>query len=174
MPKAKNVKYIVEHCSAGYGYVDAILNYHHNILGWKNPGYHVIIDLMGEPHYVHDFHKTANGVRGFNHQCLHLCYIGGVDPNNYKKAIDTRSQFQKDTQLRIEIEMIHWLLENGKTDCHTDLMILGHRDFSPDKNLNGMVDSNERIKECPSYDTIPEKFWIGATSQKQLLPFNRK
>lgn len=173
MPKAKNIKYIVEHCSAGYGSVEAILNYHHNKLGWINPGYNVIVDLKGEAHYVHPFEKTANGVRSHNHECLHICYIGGVEKDNYKKAKDTRTEKQKSKMLEIEIEMIYWLLENGKTDCDTNLMILGHRDFSPDKNLNGLIDSNERIKECPSYDTIPEKYWIGATSKAQKLPHNR-
>jgi len=174
MPKAEKVKYIVEHCSAGYGPVESILNYHRNVKGWKNPGYHVIIDLDGRINYVHDFDKIANGVRNHNHECLHVCYIGGVSKDNYNKAVDTRTDLQKISILKVEIQMIQWLIDNGKKDCDTNLMILGHRDFSPDKNLDGMISSNERIKECPSFDTIPEKYWIGATSQLQLLPFNRK
>lgn len=170
MPKAKNVKYIVEHCSAGYGSVEAILNYHHNKLGWVNPGYHVIIDREGTSYYVHPFDETANGVRGFNHQCIHVCYIGGVEKGNYSRAKDTRTKKQKEKMLEVELDIMSWLVNNGKRDIHEDLLICGHRDFSPDKNLNGMVDSRERIKECPSYDTIPDKKWL---SSNLTLPHNR-
>lgn len=174
MPKAIKVKYIVIHCSAGYGNVKSILNYFKNTLKWKNPGYHIIIDLNGKKHYVHDFDKIANGVRGYNHECLHISYIGGVQKDNYSVAKDTRTLFQKQSILECVIEMVQWLQDNGKKDLDTNLMVLGHRDFSPDKNLNGMIDKNERIKECPSFNVIPEFSWIGATNLVQLLPFNRK
>jgi N-acetylmuramoyl-L-alanine amidase len=174
MPKATKVEYIVEHCTAGYGSVASVQRYWKKQLGWRNPGYHVIIDLEGKKHYLLPFDQTSNGVRGYNSKSLHVSYIGGVDPLNYKKALDSRTEEQKCAMLEVEIEMIQWLVANGKKDCHNNLMILGHRDFSPDKNLDGMINSNERIKECPSYDAIPEKYWIGATNQKQLLPYNRK
>ena len=39
---------------------------------------------------------------------------------------------------------------------YPDAKIMGHRDISPDKNHNGVVDPWERIKECPCFDAIPE------------------
>ena len=31
-------------------------------------------------------------------------------------------------------------------------IIQGHRDFSPDKNHNGIIEPSEFIKDCPSFD----------------------
>ena len=39
---------------------------------------------------------------------------------------------------------------------YPEAKIMGHRDISPDKNHNGVVDPWERIKECPCFDAIPE------------------
>jgi N-acetylmuramoyl-L-alanine amidase len=35
---------------------------------------------------------------------------------------------------------------------YPDAAILGHRDFSPDKNGNGIIEYFEWIKSCPSFD----------------------
>lgn len=172
--KAKDIIYIVYHCTAGFGNVASIQRYWKQVLGWKSPGYHVIVDLDGKKHYIHPFDKPANGVKGQNGHCLHVSYIGGVDPKDYTKAMDTRTFAQKKAMAEVVFEMICWLQENGKEDLDTNLMVLGHRDFSPDKNKNGIIETWERIKECPSCDVIPEFIWIGATNKEQLLPYNRK
>lgn len=171
--KASNVKYIVIHCTAGYGNIDAIQHYWRNTLHWKNPGYHVVIDEEGTMFYLHPFNKSSNGVRYHNHECLHIAYIGGVDKNDYSKAIDTRTKEQKQAIEKVIIEMIAYLEQNDKKDLNTGLMVLGHRDFSPDKNLDGFISSNERIKECPSFDAIPEYELYSSSNKKQLIPFNR-
>ena len=49
---------------------------------------------------------------------------------------------------------IKWVEDNGGSK--SKLTIKGHRDVSPDKNKNGIIESWERIKECPSFDAIPE------------------
>ncbi len=171
--KAKEVNYIAIHCSAGYGDVASIQRFWKQTLGWKSPGYHVLIDLDGKKHYLQDFNKPTNGVRSYNGETLHVSYIGGVDPNDYTKAVDTRTPDQKKAILEVIIEMITYLKENGKDVTH-ELMVLGHRDFSPDQNGDGVIASWERIKECPSFNAIDEYEWIGATNQIQLLPYNRK
>ena len=171
--KATDVFYIVMHCTAGYGNVASIKRFWKETLGWKSPGYHVVIDLDGTKHYLQDFDKPTNGVKSYNGQCLHISYIGGVDPDNYSKAKDTRTKAQKIAMLEVAIEMIMYLKKNGK-DVARELMILGHRDFSVDQNKDGIIASWERIKECPSFDAIPEFEWIGATNKVQLLPYNRK
>lgn len=172
--RAKKIEYIVHHCTAGYGSVKAILNYFKITKGWNYPGYHVIIERDGTKHYILDFENISNGVRNYNSKSLNIAYIGGVEKEDYSKAKDTRTLEQKQALLEVTIEMVQWLDKNGKKDLATNLMVLGHRDFSPDKNLNGLIDSNERIKECPSYDVIPLYSWVGATYKTQLLPFNRK
>jgi N-acetylmuramoyl-L-alanine amidase len=82
-----------------------------------------------------------------------ICYIGGVDRANINKAKDTRTEAQKQA-LICEIE--NALLYLKQFQSIDEVEILGHRDISEDKNLNGKVDSWERIKECPSFDAIPE------------------
>ena len=53
-------------------------------------------------------------------------------------------------------------------------MILGHRDFSNDKDGSGVIESWERIKECPCFDAIPEyQFYNSNNGKKELLPSNR-
>lgn len=173
MPQANKVNYIVIHCTAGYGNIKSIQRHWRQKLRWKNPGYHVVIDLEGTIHYLHPFNKNSNGVRHHNHECLHISYIGGVDESNYKKAVDTRTDKQKISIIEVIQEMIEWLLANGKESPKTSLMVLGHRDFSPDKNLDGKINSWERIKECPSFDAIPEYILYSSSNKEQLLPYNR-
>lgn len=154
MPRPNKVKYIVIHCTAGYGSVEAIKRFWKEVRGWRSVGYHRIVGLNGEIHKLSDFSKYTNGVRGFNGESIHISYIGGVDKNDYNKAIDTRKFKQKRGLIDCITEALQWLENNGVDIC--DVEIKGHRDFSPDQNGNGKIESWERIKECPSFDAIEE------------------
>ena len=143
---------IFVHCSAGYGDLESQKAYWRS-LGWKNPGYHREIDFDGSVDELAPYEKVVNGAKYYNHNGIHICYRGGVEKDNYKKAKDTRTDEQKEAII-CEIKNALAFLKD-----HQDIskvQIVGHRDISPDKNLNGRVDSNERIKECPSFDAIPE------------------
>lgn len=173
MSRAKQIKHIVIHCSAGNGLIPAIENFWYNTLKWKSPGYHIIIYKDGTKYYVGKDKKyitdinnwypelITNGVQGFNSNSLHICYIGGIDDKG--KAKDTRTDEQKGAIIEAITECMKWLKDNGNT--LTDLKILGHRDFSDDKNGNGVIESWERIKECPSFDAISEYGWIAYTNE---------
>lgn len=171
MRKATDVLYIVIHCSAGYGSVESIQRFWKEELGWDYPGYNILIDLEGKEHQLASFETITNGVRSYNKYCINIGWIGGVDRNNYNKAVDTRTDPQKAAILNAIYKAIKWLKENGK-DMSKDLMILGHRDFSKDVNGNGIIDSWERIKECPSFNAIPEYNWItyNEHNKKSKLP----
>jgi N-acetylmuramoyl-L-alanine amidase len=154
--KATDIKYIVIHCSAGFAGREGIERFWKETLGWKSPGYHRLIETDGKVHCLSDFHLPTNGVKGFNSQSIHICYVGGVERQNGKLiAKDTRTPEQKSKIELCIFEAITWLRDNGK-DITEDLTVLGHRDFSPDKNGNGVIESWERIKECPSFDAMPE------------------
>ena len=103
------------------------------------------------------YNQVTNGVKYYNSTSIHICYIGGVDKANVNKAKDSRTEAQKEA-LICEIE--NALLYLKQFQSIADVQILGHRDISPDKNLNGKVDSWERIKECPSFDAIPEYAYL--------------
>lgn len=149
----RNIKYIVIHCSANYGSVEDDKRYWKEVLGWETVGYHFFIDEDGTIHQLAAISQVTNGVRGFNSNSIHISYQGGVLRNNVKKAADTRTAAQKAAIITIIRKVRE---ELRKTQDISAIKILGHRDFSPDKNKNGVVDSWERIKECPSFDAIPE------------------
>lgn len=156
MPKATEVKAIAIHCTAGFGNIDSIKKYWKDVLGWKSVGYHVIVDQYGVLHYLSDFENYTNGIKGFNTGLINISYIGGVakDKSGNYVAVDTRTEAQKKGIITAITEAQTWLKKKGVDT--SKIPIKGHRDFSPDTNKNGKIDTWERIKECPSFDAIPE------------------
>ena len=139
--RAKKIKYIVIHCQAGTGTREAMEKFWYSPkpkgLGWKSPGYHRWVDFDGTVHELQDFEKQTNGVAGFNEECIHICYRGGIENiGTAKKPIykgkDTRTQAQKDAILKQILIVLQWLKDNGN-DLQ-DVMIVGHYHFSDDKN----------------------------------------
>lgn len=153
MRTGKDIKDIFIHCTAGYGSIESIQKFWKS-LGWNSPGYHLIIDLDGKVHQLQPFTKYSNGVKGFNKNAINISYIGGVEKTNVTKALDSRTPQQKAALLNAIKTAIKWVESNGGSK--SQLRIRGHRDVSPDKNGNGIIESWERIKECPSFDAIPE------------------
>ena len=178
MSRALKIKYIVIHCTAGHSSADKVQAYFLRSKalggrGWKVGGYHRIIEKDGTVKNMYDFETITNGVGGFNTSCLHISYVGGVDPDNVYKAKDTRTDAQNKAIIKCIVEAIMWLKANGK-DITKDLMVLGHYDFSDDKNKNGAIDPQERIKECPSFDAKKQYNGLfGASNSIQTLPKNR-
>ena len=127
----REIKYIVLHCTAtaGDAKVSSIVRYWKENLGWKNPGYHFIIDTTGKVSHIHPLESPSNGVRGYNANSIHISYIGGIDEN--AKGKDTRTAEQY---------MVMSALVQSMKAVHPDAKIMGHRDF-PDVK-----------KECPSFD----------------------
>lgn len=110
--------------------------------GWTKPGYYKMFHIDGrvseivprnENQFVESFEVTFGAI-GFNNNCLHLVYVGGVRADDWRIPKDTRSNYQKQT-LRIEIEKLIKLYPNIK--------ILGHNQVAN--------------KACPSFN-VPE--WL--------------
>lgn len=131
------IKYIAIHCTATQqtATVAAIQRYWRDSLGWKAPGYHLLIEPNGTIHQLLDFNGVANGVRGFNKDSVHISYIGGV--NKAGRATDNRTDAQKKAILECIDRVIEW----SDNKC---LIIQGHRDFPNVK------------KACPSFDAKAE------------------
>lgn len=113
--------------------------------GWKNPGYHYLIDPGGAIHQLLDESKVSNGVKGYNSTSINIAYIGGIDLNG--KAIDNRTEPQKKALISL-LKLLRKRYPQAK--------IMGHRDISHDNNHNGIVDPWERVKECPCFEAIEE------------------
>jgi N-acetylmuramoyl-L-alanine amidase len=177
MPKATAVKNIVIHCSAGFGNVESIKKFWRDTLGWRSPGYHIIVDLDGNLNQIAEFTAITNGVEGHNSDSIHICYIGGVEVagknqktgQNIYKGKDTRTDAQKLGIIKAITRAQDWLKANGK-DVKKDLSVVGHRDFSKDQNGDGIIASWERIKECPSFDAMREYTFFTSKNRLNLLP----
>ena len=155
LPKSKrDIRNLFVHCTAGWPEeTNDELFKGFSAQGWKSPGYHVTVDPDGTAWVLQHPDLIANGVKDYNLHSLHISYKGGIaksgKPTNKVKLVpvDNRTPEQKATLITV---LTHWRVQYPKS------IIKGHRDISPDKNRNGVVDAWERIKECPCFDAIPE------------------
>lgn len=132
----REIKYIVIHCTATMptATIESIKNYWKTTLGWKNPGYHYLLDNTGRIHPLLSHELIANGVAGYNRESIHVSYIGGIDAEKSPK--DTRTE----QQLNAMTGLIYFLKNK-----YPNAIIQGHRDFP---NVH---------KACPSFDV---KTWL--------------
>jgi N-acetylmuramoyl-L-alanine amidase len=141
----RKIDYIIVHCTATAPSVK-----HQTILdgwrrkGWSHNGYHWLIDAHGVGVRLQDDETPSNGVLGHNHNSVNVCYIGGIENGKTK---DTRTDEQKG--------MLEMIISDYRKK-YPKAKIVGHRDLSPDKNKNGIIESNEWVKICPCFDAIPE------------------
>lgn len=142
----RKIDWIIIHCTATRSTVK-----HQTILngwrakGWDKNGYHWLVDDNGLAARLQDDSIVSNGVFGYNNNSINLCYIGGIAADGKPK--DTRTDAQKGTLETLVMEY-RKLYPNAK--------IQGHRDFSPDKNKNGVIEPFEWIKVCPCFDAKKE------------------
>ena len=131
----RNINYIAIHCTATQpeASITSIQNYWKNNLGWKNPGYHYIIDRLGNVVNLLPIELVSNGVQGYNSQTINISYVGGIDKSGKPK--DTRTEAQKQSILKI-LKELRVKFPKAK--------IQGHRDFPNVK------------KACPSFDAKKE------------------
>jgi N-acetylmuramoyl-L-alanine amidase len=174
----RKITNIVIHCTAGHQNADKVQDYFTRPVskggrGWKTGGYHRIIDKDGTINKMYDFSVVTNGVKGHNEDTIHIAYVGGVDIFDVTKAKDTRNVYQKPSIDTCIQEAIEWCRAQGQ-DVTVNLGVVGHRDFSKDNNANGVIESWERIKECPSFDVIPEYGFIYSSNDREgKLPFEK-
>lgn len=137
------IKHIVLHCTAGPQdqKTTDIKAYWAKKLGWKTYGYHYLVSADGSVENLVPIENPSNGVAGHNANSIHVCYKGGWNGK------DTRTSQQKAALLRI-VTMLKGQFPTAK--------ICGHRDFSPDLDKDGIVESHEWIKLCPCFDAGKE------------------
>ena len=152
----REIKNIVVHCTAGNQKQTAkeVVYFHTGPVnkgckGWKAPGYHYVVEADGTVANTWPVEKISNGVKGHNSSIINVCWVGGLDltkPKPYP-SIDNRTAAQKASLVRLLTELKR---------RYPYARIVGHRDFSEDKNHNGIIDPWERIKDCTCFDAIPE------------------
>lgn len=131
----RKIEYIVIHCTATQpeATVESIKKYWREVLGWKSPGYHHLIEPSGAVNNLLPIEQVSNGVAGFNHACVNISYVGGIDKSGNPK--DTRTGFQK--AALVDLVRKYKRMFPGA-------IVQGHRDFP---NV---------AKACPSFDARTE------------------
>lgn len=131
----RNITHLVVHCTATpqSATVASVQRYWRTALGWKQPGYHIIVTPNGAAVRLAQDAEMCNGVKGHNVTSLHVSYIGGVDGSG--RPVDNRTPEQKET-LRLVLKA--W------KEKYPTARIQGHRDFP------GVA------KACPSFDARAE------------------
>lgn len=122
----RDIKYIALHCTATDqdAKTESILRYWKEKMGWKNPGYHHLIEPSGKIQDIHPIDKVSNGVKGYNSVSINISYIGGKDG-------DDRTPEQ--------IKSMEKLVKHYARKF-PEAKILGHKDFP------------KVTKRCPSFE----------------------
>ena len=146
---SRNMNTIVIHCSAtkeGVEYNREHIKKWHLQRGFKDIGYHFIVRLDGTIEIGRPLNKVGAHVSGYNANTIGICYIGGLNSNGKPK--DTRTNKQKESLNKL-IKMLIGLIPSLNE-------IKGHRDYSKDLNNNGVIETNEYMKDCPCFDVKKE------------------
>lgn len=153
-PVSRKVTGIVTHCSASEAgaLVDVnTIDRWHKERGFKRQptskkycGYHFIIKEDGEIQKGRDLQEIGAHVAGSNSETIGVVYTGGLEKG---KSTDTRTPKQKDSLLFLLRHLVAKFPEST---------IMGHRDYSPDKDGDGIIEPWEFMKDCPCFDAKKE------------------
>ena len=146
---------IVVHCTAsreGQTMTVEQIRAEHRRNGWADIGYHYVIGLRGERWNGRDVDLVGAHVSGHNAHSIGIAYVGGLEnrpgvPYSCLKAKDTRTPEQKAALLSLLMDL---------RKLYPSARISGHRDFSPDRDGNGILTPDEWVKQCPSFDAKTE------------------
>ena len=136
MAHKRDIDFIVIHCSASgpKTTVKDIRRWHVKGRGWKDIGYHIVIENDGAVRWGRDIDKDGDvfeeigaHVKGYNLNSIGICMVGGIDGNG------TNHKFSKDQYEALKVVLEGIFLTYGK------LAVYGHNDF------------NKR-KSCPCFD----------------------
>ena len=144
-------KHITVHCSATQNdlriTVDRIRQWHLD-RGFSDIGYHFIITTDDVLHQGRPITQQGAHVAGHNKDNIGICLVGGIDKTG--KPVMNFNEFQLGS-LRILLQHLMWKYEIPVEN------VCGHRDWSPDKDGDGVVEKHEWLKDCPCFDV---KHWL--------------
>lgn len=146
--KGRPVHTLVWHCTAtpeGKEFSREAIREMHLARGFSDIGYHKLIHLDGSVSEGRPESQVGAHVANHNTGTLGYSYVGGVDAKG--KAKDTRTPAQRATMARLTADAV---------EQYGLRAIAGHRDFSPDRDRDGLVEPSEWIKVCPCFDAAPE------------------
>lgn len=122
----------------------AEVNAMHKAKGWSGIGYHFVIRRNGKVETGRAVNQVGAHVQGWNSVSLGVSLVGGVDEKG-------RPQDNRTAEQVLALKAL--LGELSKKYPHAK--VCGHRDLSPDKDGDGVIEPHEHIKACPCFDAIP-------------------
>ena len=128
----RKINKIVIHCTAtpeGREHDVADITRWHKARGFNTIGYHFLIHIDGKIERGRSIKKSGAHTSGQNQDSIGIAYVGGMT-KDMSKAKDTRTTAQKDSLIKLMIELIY--------KYNADMQIFGHRDFAN--------------KACPSFN----------------------
>lgn len=151
----RRIDYIAVHCTAtpeGNDLTVEQIRKSHKAQGWSDIGYHYVIYRDGTVNIGRDVDFSGAHVSGYNANSIGISYVGGLEnkpgvPYSKLPPKDTRTEEQKASMLALLMDL---------RKLYPKAIIQGHRDFSPDKNGDGIITPDEWLKACPSFDAKNE------------------
>lgn len=142
---SRDIDLLVVHCSATRPSLDvhAIdIDRWHKARGWSGIGYHYVITRSGTVEVGRPEDAAGAHVQGHNRNSIGICLVGGVAEDGRTLEANYR-----DIQLSALKRLLRELRER-----YPHAAICGHRDLSPDRDGDGVVERHEWVKGCPSFD----------------------
>ena len=146
----RTITVIVVHCTATRVDVDFTqkdLLRSHRARGMTCVGYHFYIRKDGYIWSTRPLEMVGAHALGYNQNSIGIAYEGGLDEQGH--PADTRTEKQKFS--------MRALIRTLKKDFPIT-RVCGHRDLSPDKNGNGVVEPSEWLKQCPCFDVATDEW----------------
>lgn len=141
----QKISHLIVHCSAtkpSVGVDASVIRRWHKLQGWSDIGYHYVIKRGGFVEPGRPIDQIGAHTKGWNDRSIGVCMVGGV----HEKTGRAENNFTLD-QFASLAEVI------ASARAHfPGITVLGHRDTFGDTNGDGVVDSRDWFKECPSFD----------------------
>lgn len=148
LPSKREITDIIIHCTAtreGLDFSIGQIRKWHQQRGFSDIGYHYIIHRNGSVEDGRSVDIAGAHCAGHNTHSIGVCYIGGLGADGKPK--DTRTLAQRAALIKL-LQTLRKMYPSAR--------IAGHRDYSPDKNHNGVVEAWEWMKDCPCFDASIE------------------
>lgn len=147
MANRKATKFIIVHVTATPPSRDigaAEVRKMHLAQGWSDNGYNEVMRRSGALELGRGLDAVGAHVAGYNSIAFGLSMVGGINAAGKPEHNATDAQM---TNLERRLRELVVRYPEAK--------IGGHRDFSPDRNGNGIIEPGEWLKACPCFDVIP-------------------
>lgn len=145
-PSRVSTNKIVIHCSATPPTRDvgaADIDIMHKQRGWQSIGYHVVIKRTGKIEFGESLNRQGAHAAGHNADSVAICLSGGVDDKG--KSVNNYTDAQWES-LKATVEFLKKAYPNA--------YVMGHRDLSPDKDGDGLIERHEFMKDCPCFSVV--------------------